>query len=57
MCEISLPIIFIIFIIIIAKKQGEELKLGVKNSLCLKYNCKGLMDNLASYSQSLSTVI
>ena len=41
MCEISLPIIFIIFIIIIAKKQGEELKLGVKNSLCLKYNCFG----------------
>ena len=41
MCKISLPIIFIIFIIISAKKQGEELKLGVKNSVCLKCNCFG----------------
>ena len=37
----KLPIILIIFIIIIAKKQDEELKLGIKNSVYLKYNCFG----------------
>lgn len=42
MCEINLSIIFIIFIIIIAKQQDEELKLGVKNSVYLKYNCFGV---------------